>query len=213
MDKSVGIRARARRKELGLTQTQVGALCNLSQQTIQNIESGRNRSTGNMVALAYALKVRPAWLAHGTEPKFEPSSVSDPPNVALDQPIPLRGRVPIISWVQAGDWAEAYEPITAEDWIDVTCEVRRSTFALRVVGDSMEPDFKEGSIIVVEPDMQVEPGHYVIIRNGDEATFKQLIKDGTDWYLKPLNERYPIKPLDPNMRIIGVVREVVRKFR
>ena len=69
MNKEIGIRVKSRRKELGLTQTELGGLCNLSQQTIQNIESGRNRSTGNMVALASALQVRPEWLADGTEPK------------------------------------------------------------------------------------------------------------------------------------------------
>lgn len=52
----------------------------------------------------------------------------------------------------------------------------------------------------------------MIARNDDEATFKQLVKDGGDWYLKPLNERYSIKPLG-SFHIIGVVCEAIRKFR
>ncbi len=60
----------------------------------------------------------------------------------------------------------------------------------------MEPIFPAGAIIVVEPDLEAIPGNYVIVRNGGgEATFKQLVKDGEDWYLKPVNPRYPIKPL------------------
>jgi len=127
----------------------------------------------------------------------------------------LRGRVPLISFVQAGDFVEVvdnFHPGDGEDWIDVTCPVNRHTFALRVVGDSMEPQFPAGMVIIVEPDMAAEPGNFVIAKNGDEATFKQLIRDGGDWYLKPVNPRYPIKPLG-EARIIGVVRQATIVFR
>lgn len=77
----------------------------------------------------------------------------------------------------------------------------------------MEPDFKEGAILIVEPDMEAQPGDFVIAKNGDEeTTFKQLVKDAGDWYLKPLNPRYPMKPLG-KASIVGVVRAVERRFR
>lgn len=128
----------------------------------------------------------------------------------------LRGSVPLISWVQAGAMTEVQDQLSpgeALDWVSTTVQVRTNTFAVRVEGDSMEPDFPAGIILVVEPEMQAENGDFVIVRNGaDEATFKQLVKDGADWYLKPINPRYPIKPLSES-RIVGVVREAVRKFR
>lgn len=129
---------------------------------------------------------------------------------------PIRGKVPLISWVQAGKWREAidlYTPGDAEDWIETTVPIKENTFALRVDGDSMEPEFPAGVLIVVEPDMDPQPGDYVIAKNGDDATFKQLVKDGSDWLLKPLNERYPIKPLESPCKIIGVVRSLERRFR
>lgn len=129
---------------------------------------------------------------------------------------PIRGKVPLISWVQAGKWREAidlYTPGDAEDWIETTVPVKENTFALRVDGDSMEPEFPAGVLIVVEPDLDPQPGDYVIAKNGDDATFKQLVKDGSDWLLKPLNERYPIKPLESPCKIIGVVRSLERRFR
>ena len=64
----------------------------------------------------------------------------------------------------------------------------------------------------MEPEMDFMPGDYVIAKNGGEATFKQLVKDGGDWYLKPLNPQYPTKLLGDS-RIIGVVRESIMKFR
>ena len=136
------------------------------------------------------------------------SNVSHGPNI--------QGRVPLISWVQAGHAKEIVDllhPNDGFDWIDTTSQIKRHTYALRVQGDSMMPDFPEGSIIIVEPEMEPLPGDYVVAKNGDdEATFKQLIKDGSDYYLKPLNDRYPIKPLH-GYHVIDVVRELVRKFR
>lgn len=142
------------------------------------------------------------------------SAKSEPSNI--EQAPALRGKVPLISFVQAGEFSEVIDnlqPGDGEEWIDATCPVNRYTFALRVVGDSMEPDFPAGTILIVEPDLSPEQNDYVIAKNGDgEATFKQLTRDGADWYLKPLNSRYPIKPLGTS-RIIGVVRDAVRKFR
>ena len=128
----------------------------------------------------------------------------------------VHGKVPLISWVQAGHASEVVDllhPGEGFEWIDTTCQIKRHTYALRVRGDSMSPDFPDGSVIIVEPEFDPLPGDYVIAKNGDdEATFKQLIKDGADYYLKPLNERYPIKHLG-DYHVIGVVRQLVRQFR
>lgn len=129
----------------------------------------------------------------------------------------IRGHVPLISEVQAGMYKEHVDNFYPGDGgaelIATSVPVKRHTFALRVSGDSMEPEFRAGMILVVEPDMEPQPGDYVIAKNGDgETTFKQLVKDGGDWYLKPLNERYPIRPLG-KAEIIGVVRAVEKRFR
>lgn len=129
------------------------------------------------------------------------------------------GKVPLISWVQAGDYKAVIDnlaPGDAEEWIGTEAPVRKHTYALRVVGDSMEPEFPEGSIIIVEPTLLADPGNYVIVRNGEhEATFKQLIRDGADWLLKPVNPRYPIKPMPRDAQVVGVVRErqSIKKYR
>jgi SOS-response transcriptional repressor LexA len=129
----------------------------------------------------------------------------------------VRGTVPLISAVQAGNYkmhVDNFHPGDGgEERISTTVPVKRHTFALRVSGDSMEPDFHEGAILIVEPEMEWQPGDYVIAKNGDgESTFKQIIRDGGDLYLKPLNPRYPIKPLGKAV-IVGVVRAVERRFR
>lgn len=129
----------------------------------------------------------------------------------------IRGRVPLLSSVQAGMYKEYVDNFHPGDGgmelIPTSVPVKKHTFALRVSGDSMEPDFQEGMLLVVEPELEPVAGDYVIAKNGDsETTFKQLVKDGADYYLKPLNSRYPIRALG-NSEIVGVVRAVEKRFR
>lgn len=195
----------------------IQALTGLSSGRVTQIknEGAAARLSGKTITQLHGLGYSVDWLGEGRGPKhtgalavIEPSNVSAGPD--------RRARVPLISWVQAGDWshvADLLHPGEAEEWIDTSVTVRPHTFALRVEGDSMEPEFVAGTILVVEPEMDAHPGDYVVAKNGaDEATFKQLVRDGADFYLKPLNPRYPIKPLG-SARVIGVVREAVKRYR
>lgn len=131
----------------------------------------------------------------------------------IGEKIPLRGRVPLIGWVEAGNWSDVvdnYAPGSAEAWIDTTVPVKRHTYALKVQGDSMEPRFPDGVTIIIEPEEEARNGSYVIVRqNGSDATFKQLVYDGSQAYLKPINSRYPIMQMAPDAVICGVVKQMI----
>ena len=208
-------RTRYARTRLGLTQGQVAELSGLKQPDISKIERGEIQRTTGLLGLARALKCNPHWLDTGDgNPGFndlqETSNVTPGPDI--------RGSVPLLSSVQAGAFKEVldsddYSGGDGVTMIPTTVPVNRYTFALRVQGDSMEPRFTEGMLLIVEPELDAQHGDYVIVKNGsEETTFKQLIKDGADYFLKPLNERYPIKPLG-GAAIIGVVRGVSEMFR
>jgi SOS-response transcriptional repressor LexA len=196
------------RKKLGLSQEQFAQKCGVTRAAVQQWEkedpdggTAPNRDKQPVVAGVLGLTV--AQLMGGNE------NVQAGPEV--------RGSVPLISSVQAGNYrmhVDNFHPGDGgEERIATTVPVKRHTFALRVSGDSMEPDFTEGSILIVEPEMEAQPGDFVIAKNGDdETTFKQLIRDAGDWYLKPLNPRYPLKALGKST-IVGVVRAVERRFR
>jgi len=129
----------------------------------------------------------------------------------VDEGPDIEGTVPLIDWVQAGQWKEMAERDQSleVERVATTWRTRRYTFALRVQGDSMEPRFPDGCIIIVEPDEDAMIGAFVIARqNGTEATFKQLVQDGGKRFLKPLNPRYPIMELQPDAVICGVVKRV-----
>lgn len=99
----------------------------------------------------------------------------------------------------------------------VTVPVKRHTYALRVHGDSMVSEmadsFPESSILMVEPEMEALTSDYVIALNEhNQTTFKQLMCDGGDLYMRQLSTRYLIKP-QGSTRVIGAVREFTKRFR
>ena len=86
-------------------------------------------------------------------------------------------------------------------------------FALRVLGDSMEPEFMEGHIIMVDPSMPPIDGSYVMAEYEDSYIFRQLsIVDGKK-LLKPLNDNYPVIELQSNQSIVGVITQRAGKRR
>ena len=79
-------------------------------------------------------------------------------------------------------------------------------YALMVLGDSMQPEFMEGEIIVVEPEGLAKDGSYVVAWANEEYIFRQLVQHAEGWMLKPLNPLYPNIPIDnPKQAVKGVV--------
>lgn len=78
-------------------------------------------------------------------------------------------------------------------------------FALRVIGDSMAPEFLDGHIVIVDPAMPAESGAYVIVDYAGETTFRQLVIEEGRRYLRALNDRYPAVEIVGESRLRGVV--------
>jgi DNA polymerase V len=78
-------------------------------------------------------------------------------------------------------------------------------FALRVIGQSMAPEFAEGEILVVEPDGALRDGAYVLAEAAGEWTFRQLVRRDGRWWLHPLNPAWPDLPLPDLAAVRGVV--------
>ncbi len=80
-------------------------------------------------------------------------------------------------------------------------------YALQVLDDSMEPEFSENSIIVIEPSQVCASGAYVVITVGEERWFRQFItgRDGNN-KLVALKSGYPeIELAGTEYRIEGVI--------
>jgi SOS-response transcriptional repressor LexA len=193
------------RARLGMTEQEFADALEVSRGTVQQWEkeNGTAPTRKRQPAVAKLLGVSVAQLMSGNADTTEGPTIG--------------GYVPLLSSVQAGNFklfVDNYQPGDGgSEAIPTSVPVGKHTFALRVAGDSMEPDFREGMILIIEPDLEANPGDFVIAKNGnDETTFKQLVKDGPDYYLKPLNDRYPMKPLG-HSTIVGVLRAVERRYR
>ncbi|WP_180075163.1 LexA family transcriptional regulator [Acinetobacter sp. YH12254] len=173
---------------------------------------------GRLKLIARFLDVSDDWLLTGREasPRLDN-------NVDLSQRIPFEGRpVPVISWVAAG----AFDPIQTvlkdaeiDEYLPPIKECGKNGYGLVVTGISMSPKFEPEDRIYVNPDFQVsdlKTGDLVIVScTGDnEATFKQLIIEGTTKYLKPLNPKWDeqIIKLTEDCRLVGKVVGLYRKI-
>lgn len=125
----------------------------------------------------------------------------------------VKGGVPLISWIQAGAWAEAsdpFQPGEAEAWVPCIKPHGMRAFALRVRGDSMTAvhgkSYPEGSIIIVEPDRRSPANGERIVAKMDgsqEVTFKVYKEeDGRRW-LQPLNQSH--QPIREPFTVLGTV--------
>lgn len=96
-------------------------------------------------------------------------------------------------------------PPTANAAPPTTC-IEAEPFALRVVDDSMEPEFAAGCIIIVDPTGVAKDGAFVLAEVEGEYIFRRLRRgDGGD-RLVPLNRAYADVALD---RRLASVRGVV----
>ncbi|RKZ37520.1 MAG: S24 family peptidase [Gammaproteobacteria bacterium] len=80
-------------------------------------------------------------------------------------------------------------------------------FALSVLGDSMIPEFVEGHIIIIEPGGALENGSYVFAVYENEYIFRQLLIENEQYFLKPLNDKYPTLKISGLDMIKGVITQ------
>ena len=87
-------------------------------------------------------------------------------------------------------------------------------FALRVIGDDMAPEFRDGHIVIVDPGGRLVSGCFVIARTGEEMIFRQLIIDGDRWLLRALAADIEDQPFDAGPEaIVGVISQRAGKRR
>lgn len=219
---TINDRISARRRAQKMSQDELAKRIGITRVSISKWESGLNQPKGRYLNdLAEALGVTVDWLLTGS---------GDTPELAEEQPIPgyhnvepavmLPGkRIPILSYVQAGNWREMCEQATTFDgnveYVTASVDIGSCGFGLWLRGDSMLPQFKEGDLIIVDPDEAPQPGDYVVAKNGsNEATFKKYRPRGIDengqevFELVPLNDDYPTMHSDrQHIQIIGVMVE------
>ena len=127
--------------------------------------------------------------------------------------------VPIINRVAAGyptDFDDLDYPVGfADDYVRCPDLHDPNAFAVRVIGDSMEPKFSEGDIVIFSPVDQVSNGDDCFIRFKEphETTFKRVFfEEDSRLRLQPRNERYAPSIVE-GARINGLYRAIIKYQR
>jgi SOS-response transcriptional repressor LexA len=127
-------------------------------------------------------------------------------------------RIPVLDYEQVSRWtASAGLPKDEEPRESIVTDLEHppSTFAMRIKGDSMEPRFQPGDVVVIDPTLQPSPGDFVVATepNG-EATFRQYRSAGINenginvFELVPLNALHaPLRSDRLALTVAGVMVE------
>lgn len=129
-----------------------------------------------------------------------------------------KNKIPILGTVKAGyDWLAEENVtgyITDSDIIKSYEKNISEYFALKVTGDSMFPLLREGDLVIVHKQDDVDNNQTaVILINGEEATVKKVVKTNDGLELHAMNPYYPVKKFTYEdmknipVKIIGRVRE------
>lgn len=132
-----------------------------------------------------------------------------------------KNKIPVLGRIPAGIPIEAIEDII--DYEDIPLKWlngNKTFFALKISGDSMYPQYLDGDTVIFEMANDCENGqHCAVMVNGDDATFKKVLKNEAGITLMPLNtEKYePIFYSNKQIKelpitVIAVAREIRRKL-
>lgn len=208
---SIGKRIAAKRRLAKLNTTDLAKLTGLSQSFLSRVERGESGiSEDNLIKVAGALKLSVHRL-------LEPEDS----NVSL---ISLPGKpLPVLDYVQAGRWMSVQQGLADSDVQEhllANADTPPSSFFLRIRGNSMEPTYREGDVVLIAPTVQPRPGDCVVAtdENGD-ATFKKYRDVGVDdngrsiFELVALNDDYGTLRSDRmHIAIVGTMTEH-RRYR
>jgi repressor LexA len=124
--------------------------------------------------------------------------------------------IPVINKVSAGypsDFNDLDYPVgIADDYVRCPDLHDPNAFAVRVVGDSMEPKFRQGDIVVFSPAAEVHSGDDCFIRfeMPHETAFKRVFfEPHRKVRLQPRNDKYPPTIVE-GKRINGLYRAIIK---
>ncbi|CRT88977.1 phage transcriptional repressor [Streptococcus equi subsp. equi] len=228
-------RIKERRKQLGLTATQLAEKLGVHHSTIYRYENGdiEKVPTAILSDIAKTLDTTPAFLMgwEDTQQK-NVSSIFDDKILNLGRELQSSRRS---KWIDYGERlleeqnnSTLDEPITYYTYnyydqpasagtgqylndvqvetIDLPVDIN-ADFVVPIYGDSMEPDYSSGDYIFVKLSVNLSDGDIGVFEYYGDAYIKQLVINDYGAFLHSLNKNYDDIPIDTDsdFRIIGEV--------
>lgn len=222
--KELGMYLKNARNAKGLSLREVNKLTDISYSHLNMIENGKRNVTPALLknlAKLYNLDYIDLYEKAGYIDLIEDEKKDVLKKIGA---IPLSDietvKIPILGKVKAG-----YDYLAQENIIDyiafkIDGSDKENYYALYVTGDSMEPLFDDGDIVIVHKQDDFNNGeNCVVLINGNEATIKKVYKGTTGIKLQAVNPYYPPKIFteeeikDLPVKIIGVVEKSIRNFK
>lgn len=206
-----------RRTELGYTQKEIADMVGVTEATVSRWESGAiaNMRRDKINLLALALHTTPDFIMTG--------------NISVPSPAIAEDTVtfPVLVDVAAGYDRPAQR---LQNWEGEKIEVPRSYlhgrnsedyFAMRVVGDSMYPDYQDGDVLLILRQSSLDRSGQVavVIYDGEDATLKKVeyVPEENWMKLLPINPQYPPRTITgvdlDQCRILGLPKVLVRDIK
>jgi SOS-response transcriptional repressor LexA len=196
-----GARGRLRylREKRELSVQELAKLSRVSMGTIRNLEEGHTGAQEKeLKALASALGVDPEIFLEGSDsPRLtgagrtygaEADMITGPGLVART--------IPLLSWAEAGElkqWDDVYEH---DGFVAFNVKDPKAV-ALKIRGDSMSPEYPDGTVAIIYPSFEPKNGDLIIARLRDGSVlFKRLQLSGDQFIFVSLNTVYPPMPVE-----------------
>lgn len=203
---------------------------------LKELRQNRNITQGKLAeALNLARSTVAMYESGSSEPDFSTlQKIADYFNVSIDY---LLGRdsnisatafnrnvvrIPIYGTIPAGVPVEMIEDSYIDDYEEIDEALTKGGnvyFGLKIKGDSMSPEFRNGDTIILKKQDTCESGEFCAVSiNHTESTFKKVILKPNGITLQPLNAAF--EPMfytnqevaELPITILGVVKEVRRSY-
>ncbi len=183
---------------------------NLPQQTLQRIVSGVSPRPHSKTLQT---------IADFFEITLEQLKGKQPlPQSLLDMGLPIIAtqakakEIPIVLWDAISNYSDAPKTYTASEYIYAEATLPDTTFAVILPDTSMEPFFQKNSVIILDAGKTIKDRCFVLAKIAETNTylFRQLLVDGDQQYLKPINpdfNAFAMRLLKVEDKILGVMLE------
>jgi SOS-response transcriptional repressor LexA len=209
MADGLGKRIKAVLADKGISQAELARLVGVKQQTINYItqsDAGASRYAGR---IAEALGVNPHWLTTGRGDPHDPTVSIQIKGVDVTVK-----RVPLLADASLELFLKKRKAPAGSLQLMTDAPISALSFALEIAGDSMQPIFKPGDRVVIDPEVWPMPGDFVAALTDVGVAFRKYRPRTVDEHgkvifeLVPLNDDWPsMLNSDMNATVVGVMVE------
>ena len=202
------------RKEI--TGTELGEILGCTQQQVSRWEKGLRKMSNEKLNILKEIMLAEEYKELEDAIKSEKiKEITGEIEIIDKTTIPIY-KIPYFSDLQASAGYGRINDNSEQEYIEVPATLKSPyNIAVKISGDSMEPEFKDGDIVIINTCLtEIKQDKFFVVNYDDFVYLKQIIKKSGKYYLHSVNPYYPdleIKDCD-RLKVIGQVITVSRNY-